>query len=172
MKKTIKVSALFFSFLLLASCGKEKNKVVDGYKPIYATTQDLEKVEVRSSEALENPGRIYVYENYLLINDQSKGVHIYDNSNQSAPVEVSFVAIPGNMDFSVKGGMLYADNITDMIIVDISNPATPVYKNRIRNVFPVQLFPAEFGAFECVDAEKGLVIGWEKTKLTDPKCFK
>ncbi len=172
MKNTMKATAILFSLFLVVSCGKSKNKVVDGYKPIYATAQDLEKIEVRSSEALENPGRIYVYDNYLLINDQSKGIHIYDNANKSNPTEVSFIAIPGNMDFSVSGGMLYADNITDMIIIDISNPATPAYKNRISNVFPVQQFPDEFGAFECVDAERGMVVGWEKTQLTDPKCFK
>lgn len=172
MKKVMKVSALFFSFLLVASCGKENNKTVDGYKPIYATAQELEQVEVRHNEPLEHPGRIYVYENYLLVNDQSKGIHIYDNANTSNPVEVSFIAIKGNMDFSVNNDMLYADNITDMVIVDISNPAEPTYKNRIQKVFPVQQFPDEFGAFECVDPAKGLVVGWEKVKLTDPKCFK
>ncbi len=173
MKTVIKTTALAFSVLLAVSCGKNKaGEVVDGYKPIYATTQDLESIDVKSSEALENPGRIYLYENYLLVNDQAKGIHIYDNSNASSPVEVSFIAIPGNMDFSVSNNMLYADNVTDMIIIDISDPAAPVYKNRIQSVFPVQQFPDEFGAFECVDPSKGLVVGWEKTQLTDPKCFK
>jgi hypothetical protein len=173
MKTAIKTTALAFSVLLVVSCGKDRNEeVVEGYKPIYATAQDLTSIDVRQDEALENPGRIYLYENYLLVNDQAKGIHIYDNSNASDPQEVSFIAIPGNMDFSVSNNMLYADNVTDMIIIDISNPANPVYKNRIQSVFPVQQFPDEFGAFECVDPEKGLVVGWEKTQLTDPKCFK
>ena len=173
MKTAIKTTALAFSVLLAVSCGKSKNtEVVEGYKPIYATAQDLESIDVRPSEALENPGRIYLYEDYLLVNDQAKGIHIYDNNNTSAPVEVSFIAIPGNMDFSVSSNMLYADNVTDMIIIDISNPAAPEYKNRIQGVFPIQQFPDEFGAFECVDPDKGLVVGWEKTELTDPKCFK
>lgn len=174
MKTAIKTTALAFSVLFLAaSCGKnEKNEVVDGYKPIYATADDLTSIDVKTTEALENPGRIYLYENYLLINDQAKGIHIYDNSDQSNPQEVSFISIPGNLDFSVSGGMLYADNITDMIVIDITDPALPAYKNRIRNVFPVQQFPDEFGAFECVDTEKGIVVGWEKTELVNPKCFK
>lgn len=174
MKRAIKSAALVFTVLLVAtSCDKAKeNEVVDGYKPIYATAQDLESIDVRPQEALENPGRIYLYENYLLINDQSKGIHIYDNTDNSNPQEVSFIAIPGNMDFSVSNGMLYADNITDMIIIDISNPEAPAYKNRIQDVFPVQQFPDEFGAFECVDPDKGIVVGWEKTQLTNPQCFK
>ena len=172
MKTAIKTTAFAFTILLAVSCGKNKNEVVDGYKPIYATTQDLESIDVKSSASLENPGRIFLYDNYLLVNDQAKGIHIYDNSNTSNPVEVSFIAIPGNMDFSVTNNMIYADNVTDMIIIDISDPAAPIYKNRIQGVFPVQQFPDEFGAFECVDPDKGLVVGWEKTQITNPKCFK
>ena len=173
MNKAMKAAALVFSVLLLASCGKDKNnEVVEGYKPIYATAQDLASIDVKEQEALENPGRIYLYEDYLLINDQAKGIHIYDNSDKSNPQEVSFISIPGNLDFSVSNGMLYADNITDMIIIDISEPQSPKYKNRIEDVFPVQQFPDEFGAFECVDPNKGIVVGWEKTELTNPQCFK
>jgi len=173
MKTIFKTTVFAFSALMVFSCGKEKkNQVVDGYKPIYATAEDLTSIDVKETEKLENPGRIYLYENYLLINDQAKGIHIYDNSNPNNPHQVSFISIPGNLDFSVTNGMLYADNITDMIIIDISNPAAPTYKNRIKSVFPIQQFPDEFGAFECVDKEKGLVVGWEKTKLTNPKCFK
>lgn len=157
----------------LGSCGKQKrDEVVEGYRPIYATPEQLENVEIRQNEKLENPGRIYRYENLLLVNDQAKGIHIYDNSNASAPIHLSFMAIPGNMDFSIKENMLYADNITDMIIINISNPSEPVYANRIRNVFPVQVFPDEFGAFECADPSKGVVVGWEKTTLTNPKCYR
>ncbi|MCG8576937.1 MAG: hypothetical protein MI810_18795 [Flavobacteriales bacterium] len=170
MKTTLLSSVFLSSLLLMVSCGKEQNNKVEGYKPIYTDAKNLETVEVTSSEALENPGRIYLYENYLLINDQAKGIHIYNNSNPSSPTQVSFISIPGNMDFSVRQGILYADNITDMVIVDISNPAAPVYRNRIKDVFPVQQFPDEFGDFECVDPAKGVVVGWEKAMLDDPKC--
>jgi len=173
MKNAKNTALVLCSMLVLMACGKEKeDKVVDGYKPIYADGSDLKKVTVAPTADLENPGRVYVYGEYLLINDQSKGVHIYDNSNPAAPVEVSFIGIPGNLDFSVSNGMLYADNITDMVIVDISNPAAPDYVNRMEDVFPLQSFPDEFGAFECVDPSKGIVVGWEKTTLNNPACFK
>ena len=170
-KKTFTI-AIMFSALLIVSCGKNQNDLVEGYKPIYTAAENLEDVDIKSSEALENPGRIFLYNNMLLVNDQGKGIHIYDNSNPNSPQEVSFIGIPGNMDFSVRGGMIYADNITDMVIVNIANPSAPVYENRIENVFPVQQFPDEFGAFECVDPAQGVVIGWEKTQLEDPKCFR
>ena len=68
-----------------------------------------------------------IFENYLLVNDKAKGIHIYDNSNVSSPVHLSFIAITGNMDFSVREGVLYADNITDLVMVDIKNPVAPKY---------------------------------------------
>ena len=81
MKNTFATSVFVFSLLLMVSCGKNQDELVEGYKPVYTDAKNLETVDVRASEALENPGRIYVYENYLLINDQAKGIHIYDNSN-------------------------------------------------------------------------------------------
>ena len=162
---------MLFIGVAFLSCDK-KDKEVDGWKPIYSTDENTDVVNVKASEPLENPGRIYTYENLLLVNDQSKGIHIYDNTANSNPTEVSFIEIPGNMDFSVREGRIYADNVTDMVIVDISNPATPFYVNRIENVFPIQQFPDEFGSFECVDPAKGTVIGWEKAKLKNPKCFR
>lgn len=170
MKRTHLLLMLFVGTAFI-SC-KDKDKTVDGWKPIYSSDQNLDVVDIKSSEPLENPGRIYTYENLLLVNDESKGIHIYDNSANTNPVEVSFIGIPGNMDFSVREGKIYADNVTDMVIIDITNPATPAFVNRIQNVFPVQQFPDEFGAFECVDPTKGSVIGWEKTKLDDPQCFR
>lgn len=156
----------------MMACGKKKDKVVDGYKPIYAEESNLRSVEFTQGEALVNPGRIYLYQDLLLVNEKNAGVHIYDNSDNTSPIQVSFISIPGNMDFSVRQGVLYADNITDMVAVDISNPASPVFLSRIDNVFPSQEFPDERGAFECVDPSKGPVIGWEKARLTNPKCHR
>lgn len=170
MKKTKLIAALFFGALVMISCDKQKDEVVDGWKPIYSSTENTSSVEVSATAPIENPGRIYLYEDLLMVNEQSKGVHIYDNSNVNSPVELSFVAIPGNMDFSVNSGFMYADNITDMVVIDINNPSDPQFVRRIPEVFPVQQFPDEFGPFECVDPEKGTVVGWEKARLVNPKC--
>lgn len=162
---------MLFAGAVLMSCN-DKQELVDGYRPIYSSDTDLHEVDIKASEPLENPGRIYTYENLLLVNDQAKGIHIYDNSDKTNPVEVSFIGIPGNMDFSVRANKIYADNINDMVIIDISNPAAPSYTNRIEDIFPTQQFPDEFGAFECVDPSRGTVVGWEKAKLENPQCFR
>ena len=172
MKKIIVPLLSIVSLLMFGSCDKEKNQEVLGMKPVYTSTESIERIEIKADEPLNNPGRIHVYQNYLLVNDKAKGIHVYDNSNPDAPVHLSFISIPGNMDFSVRNNMLYADNITDMVIVDISQPAQPVYKNRIKTVFPTQAFPDQVGPFECVDPSKGVVISWEKAALINPGCSK
>jgi hypothetical protein len=172
MKKTTMILLALASVTILASCDKNKNEEVDGWKPVYSTETNTQDVTFKNSEPLEKPGRIYTYDNLLLVNDEAKGIHIYDNSNVTNPTELSFIAIPGNMDFSVSNGRLYADNITDMVVINISNPSAPEYVNRIEFIFPVQQFPDEFGSFECVDPAKGTVVGWEKTKLINPECFR
>ncbi len=172
MKKVILPILCIVSLLALESCDKEESKEVLGLKPVYTTAAAIERIEIKTDEPLNKPGRIYTYENYLLINDKAKGIHIYDNSNPDAPVKVSFISIPGNMDFSVRQNILYADNITDMVLIDISQPSNPVYKSRIKSVFPTQAFPDQQGPFECVDASKGVVIAWEKAVLVNPGCTK
>ncbi|UKN00721.1 hypothetical protein K6119_13370 [Paracrocinitomix mangrovi] len=171
MKKVNQFFFLLSAAMVMASCN-DKEEQVEGWKPIYSDNPETETVNIKASEPLENPGRIYVYENLLMVNDQGKGIHIYDNTNVSSPIELSFIGISGNMDFSVKADRVYADNGKDMVIVDITNPAAPTYSNRIKDIFPKQVFPDEFGPFECVDESKGTVVGWEKAMLDDPKCFR
>lgn len=172
MKKNAKMALLFVPMLAFIACDKNKDRVVDGYKPIYQDKEELQKIETSSTRELNNPGKIYRYENLLLVNEKGEGIHIYDNVNPSSPTELSFVKIPGNMDFSVRNDRIYADNMFDMVVIDITNPSSPSYSTRISDVFPAQNFPDEFGAFECVDPSKGVVVGWEKAQLTNPKCHK
>jgi len=172
MKKTVVTLLCFFTVVSFNSCKKDKQEKVIGLKPIYTSVESIERIEIKTDEKLEVPGKIYVYKNYLLVNDQGKGIHIYNNSNPSSPKHISFISIPGNNDFSVRNNTIYADNITDMVMIDINQPSKPVYKNRIKSVFPTQIFPDQAGKFECVDASKGVVLKWEKAVLTGQTCSK
>ena len=83
-----------------------------------------------------NPGKIYVKDNYLFVNEIKKGIHIYDNSNPEKPVEVSFLKIPGNVDIAVKENTLYADSYVDLVALDITNPKAIKEIGRVKEVFP------------------------------------
>jgi hypothetical protein len=88
-----------------------------------------------SPQDLVKPGKIYAYDNYLIINEVKKGLHIIDNSNPSSPVKLSFLKIPGVIDMAVRDNVLYADSYTDLVALDISNPKSIKEVGRVKNMF-------------------------------------
>lgn len=164
--------------LLLFSCTKREaanNEVgtVEGYRPVYMEPSQATTTSVKSSEPLEKPGKIYWYYNLMLLTDKHKGVHVIDISDPQNPVRESFIEIPGVRDVAVKAGFLYADNITDLVVFNITDIHNITQVHRVEGVYPLeeQMYPAgRSGYFECVDTSKGYVVGWEKATLEDPKC--
>ena len=82
------------------------------------------------------PGKIYVYNDYLFINEVGQGIHVVDNSNPASPKVINFIKIPGNMDLAVNSNYLYADSYVDLLTFDISNPANIKLHKRNTDVFP------------------------------------
>lgn len=135
----------------------------DAYRPVYATREILEKIEVLGPQPLRNPGKIYVRGSYLFINELSQGIHVLDNADPHNPRKLSFLRILGNVDIAAKGNYLYADNLTDLLAFDISDPTAAKLVKRVADVFPQHNYPPFTNVvFECVDPAKGLVVGWEK----------
>jgi hypothetical protein len=100
---------------------------------------DIEQVRTgitsETPQDLVKPGKIYAYENYLIINEVKKGLHIIDNANPSKPVKISFLKIPGVIDMAVKGNILYADSYTDLVALNISDPKSIKEVGRVKNMF-------------------------------------
>jgi hypothetical protein len=86
-------------------------------------------------QELVSPSKIYAYGNFLIISETKKGLHIIDNTNPSSPVKVSFIKIPGVIDMAVRDNILYADNYTDLVALDISNPKVIKEVGRIKGMF-------------------------------------
>ncbi|MFY7887641.1 MAG: hypothetical protein ACOVOW_01945 [Spirosomataceae bacterium] len=149
-----------------------------GYKPIYMATELAYKVAVQSPHALRNPGKIYIKDNYLFVNEIGKGIHVFNNLDKRNPIPLAFISIPGNVDIAVKGTTLYADNLTDMVAIDITSPNSAKVVKRLPNMFPYAVtgYPSATNTyFECVDQTKGTVIGWEQMALDSkalPNCFR
>lgn len=130
----MKLHQLIFSFIvLLIGCEDHSKDVcirqVYEYKPVYKDLSDIRTIEFQSPREIENPGKIYVYDRYLMVNEIDKGIHIIDNSNQSNPKPIGFYAIEGNRDLAVKNDVLYADNYVDLLSIDISNIENPQLKH-------------------------------------------
>lgn len=173
---------LLFILLLMSSCMTQSDEAPmngrpfdgTGYKPIYATDTELQAISVTNSEPLRSPGKIYVLDRYLFINEMGKGVHIIDNADPKNPKNLSFISILGNYDIAAKGTWLYADNAKDLLVFDISSPTEPRLTKRIPDAIPVQNYPPFQNVyFECIDGKKGTVVGWEKVTMpTQPNCFR
>lgn len=173
---------LLFSLVVILFVGCFKNNIepyyADGYRPIYQSRSEIEKVVFTTSQPLKSPGKIYIKDGYLFVNESGKGVHVFDNKDPKNPQKIAFYQIPGNMDIAIKGSILYADNGRDLLSIEVTNPKEPKLLNRLKDVFPNQSFPPFTGVnFECVDDSKGVVVGWGKVQnntnpSTSYKCYR
>lgn len=140
----MKSAKLFIAFLLLTSglffsC---EDQVTTTYTyrtmmPIYLEMSDVRArlITTEPAKPLDNPGKIYIYQDYLLVNEPSKGIHILDNSNPANPINLSFIPIEGNVDLAVNDNILYADNYVDLLAFDISKISNIKLINRVKDVF-------------------------------------
>jgi hypothetical protein len=137
--------------------------------PVYMSTEDF-KSAVKNTEArdLVNPGKIYFKDDYIFINELYEGIHIYDNSDPSNPVNISFIELPSNVDIAIANNYLYADSYTDLVVIDISDIHNPVEINRIDDAFPYSIPPydSRYPVTE-IETNKGMVIGYEVREVTD-----
>ena len=112
------------------------------------------KAELRDAITVEAPspiqtsGKIFVYQDYVFVNDQNRGVHVINNEDPTAPQKIAFIKIPGNEDIEIRNDILYADSYTDLVLFDISN---------INSIERTQLYEDVFNGF-----------GFAQTSITEP----
>lgn len=176
MKKSLWVVTILSICLLYSSCVDTASEGIyqtHGLRPIYAEGSDWQQIFTSDSRPIQQLGKIYYKDGFIFVNEVNQGIHILDNSNPANPIPVKFIVVPGSKDISIKDNFLYTDNVTDLVVLDITDFQNIETVNRIPNIYPAvnQEFP-EFGSgyFECVDASKGTVIGWETALLTTPEC--
>ena len=140
--------------------------------PIYMQPVEKDNISISGARTTEKSGKIYVWGNYIFQNDQNKGIHIIDNADQKHPQKIGFISIPLNTEFAVRGHYIYANNVNDLIVVDISDVHNPKVAKRVDNAFPYvnQKYPNQTGAFVCPDPAKGIVVGWELQDVKSANC--
>ncbi len=164
--KTNKPLLLVLLILGLLSCDKKEGDYAEYLvaRPLtMSLTEFKNSVGVVAPQPIDESGKIYAYENYIFVNDKYKGVHVIDNSNPEAPRKVSFIKIAGNVDISVKDNYLYADSITDLIVLDISDINDIKIVTRLDNVLRDNvIWPAEADIFEYNGVgQDAILVGWE-----------
>ncbi len=144
---------------------------VNGYKPLYGSKSQTE-VLLLANQPLQHPGKVYIYNQFLLINELQKGIHIYDNSDPRNPTPLSFIGLLGNTDMAIKDDVLYADHNGELKSIRLNgfNSLTVLDSIPLSEWHYGVAPPAGF-YFECIDAKKGVVVGWQNVELVDPNCY-
>ncbi|TKC02026.1 LVIVD repeat-containing protein [Pedobacter cryotolerans] len=111
-------------------------------------------VGITKAQTATKAGKIYIYNDYLFINEPNKGIHIYNNSNPNNPINTGFLQIPGNIDLAVHNNILYADSYIDLLAFDITT---------INNIKLVKRTPEVFKQFLIQYAAGPKVLTYKDT---------
>ncbi len=168
MKKKIRVLLSITALAFVACDNNEDDSDYAEYqvaRPIIMSKADFAaSVEVVPPQPIDESGKVYAYDDYIFINDKSKGVHVIDNANPAQPIRIAFIEIPGNVDISVKNNYLYADSLSDLVVLDISDINNIQQVNRMVDVLPegiVYPFEVDIIEYESYDYENEVLVGWE-----------
>ena len=155
--------------LLFQSCARDKCETTRTYTqftPVYMSVEDFRDpgvIQSTSPQEIKNPGKIYIRENLIFINEYLKGVHVIDNSDPRNPRKVSFIEIPGNVDIAVLGNLLYADSHMDLLTINITDLQNATLESRNTDVFPqVRTINGV-----QVDPGQGLVVDFVEETITE-----
>ncbi len=144
------------------------------FVPQYETpTQLAAKVTIAPPKEYAAAGKIITYQNYIFINKPNEGVHVVDNSNPAAPVNLHFIQIPGSLDLSIIDDHLYSDMFSALVVFDISDVTQPdlIEEFTVEEVFyydPYRTLTLEdrpidytYTQYEPIDNSLGIVTGWD-----------
>lgn len=168
----LKPLKFFLLFLLLniifISCDDQIIETYVANVPIYLSYEDFRNaIKSEPPQDIQNPGKLYFYNNFLFINEYLKGIHVIDNSDPSSPQKQSFISIPGNVDIAIKNDILFADSYIDLISLDISDLENIKVVGRKKDIFPYILPPYDENyRVDEIDYSKGIVVDWKFKKIT------
>lgn len=162
---------LIITFSLTACQKKEFEEIIyTANVPVIMGFEEFRAaVKKTAPKDLVNPGKIYIKDNFLFINEFQKGIHVIDNTNPSNPQKLAFIEIPGNVDMAVRNNTLFADSFIDLVAIDITDPSNPVETDRLKDAFP-NVLPAisniDYPVYG-LDFAKGVVVGWETREVKE-----
>ena len=179
---------IFFLFLLplfFLSCDPDRFSgstpaETEGYVPVYSNDfSDARQIRSQVAKPTVNGGKIYTVGNLLFQVEQDSGIHVINYADPHNPQKLGFIRSFLCKEVSVKNGFIYTNNLSDLVVIDISDPSNVHEVSRVANVFPdlALQFPSKenFAGtiyFECPDPSKGLIVGWRKQIIKNPKCWR
>lgn len=166
--KFLKLIPLLLGAIVIFSYSPVRDNIYyTEYEPVVINRSELDKsVKLLTPQVMDEPGKIYMKDNYIYIVEKYKGIHVVDNTDRSKPERIAFIQILGCVDLAIKGNALLADNATDLISLDISNPSKVVLTERVRNIFP-ELTPPDMDAIPYTYQKENrpdntVIIAWKR----------
>jgi hypothetical protein len=154
-----------FATFSITGCS-DKVEITQTYtlmEPVYLTTAELRaSFEITVPQPVHNTGKIYLYQNYIFLNEPGEGIHIIDNSDREHPEIISFIKIPGNYEMAARGNRIFADSYLDLVVIDITNPTDVKLTKRIENIF-LELAQQN----QYFDPEHGIIVDWEPKEVVE-----
>ena len=158
------VAAFIFSFSGCTDQVLQSTVTYTVMEPVYMTPQEIrDAASVVAPEGLGMTGRVYLYENYIFVNERGKGIHVVNNLDPADPIVESFINLPGNYNMSIKGDIMYADSYMDMVAIDISNLKSIEIVDRIENIFT----NFNQSTTEFYDPQRGVIVDWTEVKTIE-----
>ena len=158
--------------------GRDRNKKVLGYKPIYALESDAKKINYLSTPktVIGTAGNIYSYQNSIFQVEPGRGIHVIDNSVPDTAKRVGFITVNGCTQISIKDGKIYTNSYDDLVVLEYSAPATVSELSRVKAVFTEYRYespisqPPFSGYYECPAGDK-FIVGWAQDSVKQ-YCYK
>jgi hypothetical protein len=145
--------------------------VAEAYVPVYGYDSAKYMVKPMPAQPIKVAGKIYVWGKLLFQVEQHQGIHVIDYTDKQNPVKLGFIGLKGCTEIAVKGNYLIANNMIDLVTIDISQPAQAKEVSRMKGAFSHLLTNREYEQpgvagvyYECPDRSKGDVIGWKVEK--------
>ncbi|MBW8685023.1 LVIVD repeat-containing protein [Chitinophaga rhizophila] len=173
MARLLLTYVLLITCFILGGCVDDRwqRGEFDAYVPIYDNDPALKSVSYLPPRKTQHGGKLYTYGTYLLQEETDSGLHIISYQDPAHPVKTGFLRIPGFHKAAIENGYLYADNFDDLVVIPLNDLPALTRVGRVPRTWTSRDFPPyRHVYFECVDPSKGVVVGWRKTKVNNPKC--
>jgi hypothetical protein len=151
----------------------------DAWVPVYTTsTASIKTITAGPPRSTVNAGKIYTVGNIIYQVELDSGIHVINYANPSSPQKLGFIRSFLCKEVSVKNGLIYTNNFSDLVVIDASSITSVREVARTPDVFPdlALQYPSKPNNstiyFECPDPKKGIVIGWQKKTIDNAKCWR
>jgi hypothetical protein len=123
MKKIVMYTLVLCSIISFNACVKSEIRK----KMVFAVPQFMERnayynsLKMQALTEVKAAGKFILYNNYMLLQDRYRGIHIIDVSNMTSPKKIGFIPAGNANDFAMKDNFLYLDCNRDLVTLNLSD---------------------------------------------------